>query len=44
MTEMKAMKEELKALADTENGKIVADVIRQLDGLMAAIAVTTVLT
>ena len=42
--EMKAMKEELKALADSENGKIVADVIRQLDGLMTAIAVTTVLT
>lgn len=42
--EMKAMKERLKVLAATENGKIVADVIRQLDAIMTAIVVTTVLT
>ena len=42
--EMKAMKDELKVLADSKDGKLVADVIQQIEGILTAVTVVTLLT
>lgn len=42
--EMKAMKDELKVLADSKEGKLVADVIQQIEGILTAVTVVTLLT
>lgn len=42
--EMKAMKDELKALADSKDGKLVADAIQQIEGILTAVTVVTLLT
>ena len=42
--EMKSMKDALKAYAASENGKLVADIIKQIEGIMMAITMVTVLS